>query len=164
MSYTGKQRIKGQMVFRALSFVSLGLVFTVIIIGAFLSARGEGLLCSDWPLCPTGFSLSPEGEYFTEYIHRIIASITAVSVYVTACYSIKRFVKARRPATVVAVAVSIQIAIGMLVVLSELQPIIVAIHTGVGVLSLAFALLTFILSYPVFTGHPVSNKASSGVD
>ena len=164
MSYASKQRIMGQRVFRSISFVSLGLIFTVIIIGAFLSARGQGLSCSAWPLCPNGFSLSLDGEYFTEYIHRIIAAITAVSVYVTACYAIKRFIKARITATATAVAVSVQIAIGMLVVFSELQPIIVAIHTGIGVLSLALALLTFILSYPVFTGHPVSNKTSSERD
>jgi heme A synthase len=161
MGFTGKQRIEGQRVFRVLSFVSLGLIFTVIIIGAFLSARGQGLTCSDWPLCPTGFSLSPEGEYFIEYVHRIIALITAVSVSITTCYAIKRFIKAKRAATATAIAVSFQIAIGMLVVFSELQPIIVAIHTGVGVLSLAVALLTFILSYPVFTGYHISNKASS---
>jgi hypothetical protein len=52
----------------------------------------------------------------------------------------------------------------MLVVLSDLQPIAVAIHTGVGVLSLAFALLSFIMSYPVLTGHPVSKKASSEIN
>lgn len=164
MGFTGQQEIKGQKTFRFLSFVSLGLVFTVIIIGAFLSAQGQGKSCSDWPLCPTGFSLSPEGEYFIEYIHRIIALITAVSVYVTACYAIKRFAKVRRAATVTAVAVSFQIVIGMFVVFSELQPIIVALHTGVGVLSLALALLAFILSYPVFTGHPVSKKTSSEVN
>ena len=112
--------------FRLTSFVSLGLVFTVIIIGAFLSARGQELSCSDWPLCPTGFSLSPGGKYFVEYVHRIIALIAAVSVYITAIYSIKRFVKARKAATAAAIAVSIQIVIGMLVVLSELQPIIVS--------------------------------------
>ena len=86
-------------IFRLASFVSLGLVFTVIIIGAFLSARGQELSCSDWPLCPTGFSLSPGGKYFVEYVHRIIALIAAVSVYITAIYSIKRFVKARKAAT-----------------------------------------------------------------
>jgi heme A synthase len=164
MDFTSKQRVQVLGIFRLASFVSLGLVFTVIIIGAFISARGQELSCSDWPLCPTGFSLSPGGKYFVEYVHRIIALIAAVSVYITAIYSIKRFVKARKAATAAAVAVSIQIVIGMLVVLSELQPIIVAIHTAVGVLSLALALLTFILSYPVFSGHPVSNRASSKVN
>jgi heme A synthase len=157
MNFTGRQKVEVQGVFRLLSFVSLGLIFAVIIVGAFVSAHGQGLSCSDWPLCPTGFSLSPGGEHFIEYVHRIIALIGAISVYVTSIYAIKRFVKARTAATITSIAVSFQIAIGMLVVLSELQPVIVAVHTGVGVLTLALALLTFILSYPVITGHPDSN-------
>lgn len=157
MNFTGRQKVEVQGVFRLLSFVSLGLIFAVIIVGAFVSAHGQGLSCSDWPLCPTGFSLSPGGEHFIEYVHRIIALIGAISVYVTTIYAIKRFVKARTAATFTSIAVSFQIAIGMLVVLSELQPLIVAVHTGVGVLTLALALITFILSYPVITGHPDSN-------
>ncbi|MFZ1876563.1 MAG: COX15/CtaA family protein [Nitrososphaeraceae archaeon] len=157
MNFTGRQKVEVQGVFRLLSFVSLGLIFAVIIVGAFVSARGQGLSCSDWPLCPTGFSLSPGGEHFIEYVHRIIALIGAISVYVTTICAIKRFVKARTAATFTSIAVSFQIAIGMLVVLSELQPLIVAVHTGVGVLTLALALITFILSYPVITGHPDSN-------
>jgi len=157
MNFTGRQKVEVQGVFRLLSFVSLGMIFAVIIVGAFVSARGQGLSCSGWPLCPTGFSLSPGGEHFIEYVHRIIALIGAISVYVTTIYAIKRFVKARTAATITSIAVSFQIAIGMLVVLSELQPLVVAVHTGVGVLTLALALLTFILSYPVITGHPDSN-------
>jgi heme A synthase len=164
MNFTSRQRVEIQGVFRLLSFVSLGLIFTVIIMGAFLSARGQGLSCSSWPLCPTGFSLSPAGEYFIEYVHRIIALIGAISIYVTTIYSIKRFVKASTAATITSIAVSFQIVIGMLVVLSKLQPLIVAVHTGVGVLTLALALLTFISSYPFITGHPDSNKASSEVN
>jgi heme A synthase len=156
MNFTDRQKVEVQGVFRLLSFVSLGLIFAVIIVGAFVSARGQGLSCSDWPLCPTGFSLSPGGEHFIEYVHRIIALIAAISVYVTTIYAIKRFVKARTAATITSIAVSFQIAIGMLVVLSELQPLVVAVHTGVGVLTLALALLTFILSYPVITGQPDS--------
>jgi heme A synthase len=160
MVFTGEQKIQGTIVCRVLSFLSLGLVFTVIIIGAYLSARGQGLSCSDWPLCPTGFNLSPDGEYFIEYLHRIIALIAAISVYITTGYAIKRCVKVRGAAIFSAVAVSIQMAIGMLVVFSELHPIIVAIHTGVGVLTLALALLTFILSYPVFARHPLGMASS----
>ena len=155
MNFRSRQKVEVQGVFRLLSFVSLGLIFAAIILGAFVSARGQGLSCSDWPLCPTGFNLSPGGEYL-EFVHRIIALIGAISVYVTTIYAIKRFVKARTAATITSVVISFQIVIGMLVVLSELQPLIVAVHTGVGVLTLALALLTFILSYPVITGHPDS--------
>jgi heme A synthase len=156
MSYVRKQNSEGLTTFRVLSFVSLGLVFTVIIIGAFLSARGQGLACPDWPLCPSGFNLSSEGKYFIEYVHRLIALITAISVYATTSYSVKRFVKARRSATTTAAAVSIQIVIGMLVVYSEMDPIIVAIHTAVGAIVLALSLVTFISTYHVFTGHHAS--------
>lgn len=164
MSLTDEQSIEDQRIFRFLSLISLGLVFTVIIIGAFLSARGQGLLCSDWPLCPTGFTLSPGGEYFIEYIHRVVALITAFSVYATACYSVRRFVKARRPAIATAAAVSFQIALGMIVVYSERDPIIVATHTGVGVISFALSLLSFISSYPISTGHTAPNQTTSKVD
>ena len=163
MGLTDEQGIKDQRIFRFLSLISLGLVFTVIIIGAFLSARGQGLLCSDWPLCPTGFTLSPGGEYFIEYIHRFVALITAFSVYATACYSVRRFVKARRPAIATAAAVSFQIALGMIVVYSERDPIIVATHTGVGVISLAVSLLSFISSYPISTGHAAPSQTASKV-
>jgi len=156
MNFRSRQKVEVQRVFRLLSFVSLGLIFAAIILGAFVSARGQGLSCSDWPLCPNGFNLSPGGEYFIEFVHRIIALNGAISVYVTTIYAIKRFVKARTAATITSIVVSFQIIIGMLVVLSELQPLIVAVHTGVGVLTLALALLTFILSYPVITGHPDS--------
>lgn len=156
MSYARKQNSEGRTIFRVLSFVSLGLVFTVIIIGAFLSARSQGLTCPDWPLCPSGFSVSSGGKYFIEYVHRLIALITAISVYATFCYSVKRFVKARRPATTTAAAVSSQIVIGMLVVYSEMDPIIVATHTAGGAITLALSLVTFISTYPVFTGHHAS--------
>ena len=160
MVFTGGQKIQGRGECRVISFISLCLVFTVIMIGAYLSARGQGLSCSDWPLCPTGFNLSLYGEYFVEYLHRFVALIAALSVYIAAFYTIKRRDKVMRAAISTAAAVSIQIAIGMLVVFSELDPVIVAIHTGVGVLAFALALLTFMLSFPAFTPHSVG-KASS---
>ena len=159
MAFTGEQKIQGRGVCRVISFISLCLVFTVIMIGAYLSARGQGLSCSDWPLCPTGFNQSSYGEYFVEYLHRIVALIAALSIYIAAFYTIKRRDKMRGAAISTAVAVSIQIAIGMLVVFSQLHPVIVAIHTGVGVLAFALALLTFVLSYPAFTPHSLGKSS-----
>lgn len=67
-------------------------------------------------------------------------------MYVTAAYSIRNFPAARKVAIIGSLAVSLQIFIGMLVIFSELQPMVVAIHTGVGVISLAMMLLAFIAS------------------
>jgi cytochrome c oxidase assembly protein subunit 15 len=146
-----KQKIQNRLVFRLLSFFSLCLVFTVIIVGAYVSASGQGLSCPDWPLCPNGFSFPPAAEYFTEYIHRVIAIMTAISVYCTTAYSVKVFAAARTVALLGSIAVSLQIFIGLLIIHLQLQPLVVAIHTGVGVISFAMILLAFILSYsPLF--------------
>jgi heme A synthase len=153
MDYAGGQNIQGRGIPRVISLISLGLVFTAIIIGAYLSALGQGLSCSDWPLCPTASNLSSYGEYLVEYLHRIVAITAALFIYIAAFYAIKRRDNVRGAAIATAVTVSIQIVIGMIVVFSQLHPVIVAIHTGIGVLTLAFALITFVLSYPGFTRH-----------
>ena len=153
-----KQKIQNRLVFRLLSFISLCLVFTVIIVGAYVSASGQGLSCPDWPLCPNGFSFPPAAEYFTEYVHRVIAIMTAISVYCTTAYSIRKFVAARTFALLGSIAVSLQIFIGLLVIHLQLQPFVVAIHTGVGVISFAMILLPFILSYPTLFDHIISSK------
>jgi heme A synthase len=54
-----KQKIQDRLVFRLLSFLSLSLVFTIMIVGAYFSASGQGLSCPDWPLCPNGFNFPP---------------------------------------------------------------------------------------------------------
>lgn len=141
-----KQKNHNRLVFRLLSFISLSLVFTVIIVGAYVSASGQGLSCPDWPLCPNGFNF-PATEHFTEYVHRAIAITAAVSVYCTTGYSIRKFSAARTITLIASLAVSLQIFIGLLVVHLQLQAFVVAIHTGVGVISFAMILLAFILSY-----------------
>ena len=153
-----KQKIQNRLVFRLLSFISLSLVFTVIIVGAYVSSSGQGLSCPDWPLCPNGFNFPPAAEYFTEYVHRAIAVITAITVYGTTAYSVRKFAAARMAALIGSILLSLQIFIGLLVVHSELQPFVVAIHTGVGVISFAMILLVFIFSYGALSDHIVSSK------
>lgn len=130
----------------------------VILMGAYLSALNQGLSCPEWPLCPTGLGFPPTDEYVMEYIHRFTAIVTAVAVYITTIYSLIRFISARKPAIISSIAVSLQIAIGMLVVLFKLEPVVVAIHTGVGVITLAMALLTFILTFPAISGRIASSS------
>jgi heme A synthase len=54
-----EQKIQNRSVFHSLSFISLSLVFTVMIVGAYVSASGQGMSCPDWPLCPNGFNFLP---------------------------------------------------------------------------------------------------------
>jgi heme A synthase len=151
-----KQKIQNRLVFRLLSFISLSLIFTVIIVGTYVSS--SGLSCPDWPLCPNGFNFPPAPEYFTEYLHRAIAVITAISVYCTTAYSVRKFAAGRMAVLIGCITVSLQIFIGLLVVYSELQPLVVAIHTGLGVISFAMILLAFILSYRALSDHLIASK------
>lgn len=128
-----------------LAFVSLGLVYSAMLVGVFLSSgplTERGLVCTEWPLCPNGFGL-PEDHYLIEYVHRVIAVITAAVVYATAAVVPSKATRAKKASLIAAALVSAQITLGLLTVLTTLHPIVVASHLSTGVTLFAFGLLTF---------------------
>lgn len=128
-----------------LGFVSMGFVYSTMLIGVFLSTgpiAEQGLVCTEWPLCPNGFG-PPEDRYMMEYVHRVVAVITAVVVYATAIAVPAKVRRAKKVAIIAAGLVSLQIVIGLLTVLTMLEPIVVASHLSTGVTLFAFGLLTF---------------------
>ena len=129
-----------------LSFVSVGLIYVVMLIGVYIVASHQGLSCKSWPLCPNGFSLPPE-KYFFEHFHRMLAIITAAIVVVTAIYAIKNVRPARNLSVLSAIIIIIQISIGMFVVSSKLEPLLVASHLSIGVLLFGTTLTTFLITY-----------------
>lgn len=129
-----------------LAFASIGMVYTVMLMGVFLSSgpiTEKGLVCTDWPLCPNGFG-TPEDRYLFEYVHRLFAALTATVVYATAAIVPIRARRAKMAALVAAGLVSIQLLIGYLTVASHLHPLVVATHLSTGITVFAFALLTFL--------------------
>ena len=128
-----------------LSFVSIALVFSTMIVGRYLSSTidEQGLACPNWPLCPNEFGL-PDDGYLTEYVHRVLAIITTGIVYATAIAIPSNFKKAKFAAITGAVVVSVQILIGYLTVTTGLYPLIVATHLSTGVTVIAFSLITFL--------------------
>lgn len=130
-----------------LSFLSLSLLFSVMLLGVYISSSHQGLSCPDWPLCPNGFNLPPP-EYFFEHVHRTLVIVTGILIFVTTLYSIKRNVKnVKKPAIIACILVIIQILMGMLVVNSKLHAILVAIHLSTGILLFSALLMTFLFSY-----------------
>jgi heme A synthase len=128
-----------------LAFVSIGLVYSTMLIGVFLSSgplKERGLVCTEWPLCPNGFGL-PEDHYLMEYVHRVVAAITVAVVYATAIVVPAGARRAKRAAVIAAAIVSVQIVLGWLTVLTTLDPLTVATHLSTGVTLFAFGLLTF---------------------
>ena len=129
------------------SFASLALLYSVMLLGIYVTASHQGLSCPNWPLCPNGFGI-PSHKYFFEHIHRTTAIITAVVISVTAVYAIKKkATSVRKTAIAASITVAVQILLGMLIVTSKLEPLLVAIHLSTGVLVFAMTLMTFISSY-----------------
>jgi cytochrome c oxidase assembly protein subunit 15 len=130
----------------ALAFTSIGMVYTVMLMGVFLSSgpiTEKGLVCTDWPLCPNGFGM-PEERYMFEYVHRLFAALTTTVVYATAAIVPARVKRAKMASLVAAGLVSIQLLIGYMTVATHLHPLVVATHLSTGITVFAFALLTFL--------------------
>jgi cytochrome c oxidase assembly protein subunit 15 len=130
----------------SLSFASLALIYGVMLLGIYITASHQGLSCPNWPLCPNGFDIPPP-KYFFEHIHRVIAVVTAGMILVTAVYATKKAKSVRKTAIVGSIIVSVQILLGMWVVNSKLEALLVATHLSTGVLLFAMTLMTFLSSY-----------------
>ncbi len=129
-----------------LSFCALAMLYSVMLVGVYISSSNQGLSCPDWPLCPNGFGLPSETHFFEHY-HRVMVVITAGLIFATAIYSFKRFKPAQKTAIIATIIISVQIILGMLVVNTRLEPIIVATHLSTGILLFAVTLMIFLSSY-----------------
>ena len=132
-----------------LSFSALAMLYSVMLVGVYISSSNQGLSCTEWPLCPNGFGL-PSEKYFFEHYHRVMVVITAALIFATAAYSFKKFKPARKTAIIAAIVVSVQIIFGMLVVSTSLEPFLVATHLSTGILLFAMTLMTFLASYKLW--------------
>ena len=129
-----------------LSFSALVMLYSVMLVGVYISSSNQGLSCPEWPLCPNGFGL-PAEKHFFEHYHRVMVVITASLIFATAAYSFKKFKPARKTAIIAAIIISVQIIFGMFVVTTRLEPVLVATHLSTGILLFAMTLMTFLASY-----------------
>jgi cytochrome c oxidase assembly protein subunit 15 len=139
-----KRELPRKMVW--LSFISLSLTYSIMLIGVYITSSHQGLSCPDWPLCPNGFDF-PSSKYFFEHFHRMLVLITSGFIIATAIYSVKKARSVRKTAVIAALIVLVQILMGMIVVNSELHAVLVAGHLATGMVLFAMLLLTFIYSY-----------------
>jgi heme A synthase len=140
--------------FGYLLFSTLCLVYATMIIGVYLSSTHQSLGCPEWPLCPNGFLRAPEQNYLVEYLHRLLVGFTAGTIYASAIFANTRINKLQRLTTIAAIVVSIQIAIGALVVTNRLDLALVTIHLPTGVALFGITLIMFLQ----FVKHPLRMK------
>jgi len=126
-----------------LPFISLSLIYATMLIGVYISSTNRGVTCPDWPLCPNGFTFPPE-KFFYEHFHRLVAIVAAIFTGISLIFIRKSFWKLNKLVVIIVTSLIIaQIIMGIFVVTSKLNPIIVAIHlsTAVTIFSLVFVLL-----------------------
>src|SRR2546422_10197799 len=150
------------MYFKYIALSSLVVLYSLMFIGGYLQASGQGLSCPDWPLCPSG--ILPSEEYLTEWIHRLIAASTGVLIVATAIASWKvqgshTKIKIRLTGTLAGVFAVSQIALGAIVIDTKLHAVIVAIHNGVGILLFAMTLLTVIFAFRLSRSATIETSA-----
>ncbi|HET8848138.1 MAG TPA: COX15/CtaA family protein [Nitrososphaeraceae archaeon] len=126
-----------------LPFVSLGLIYATMLIGVYISSLNRGVTCTDWPLCPNGFAFPPE-KFFYEHFHRLVAIIAAIFTGISLIFIRKSLWKLNKLIVIIVTSlIIVQIVMGIFVVSSKLNPVIVAVHlsTAVTIFSLIFVLL-----------------------
>ena len=148
------------MYFKYLALSSLVILYSLMFIGGYLQASGQGLSCPGWPLCPSG--ILPSAEYLTEWIHRLIAATTGILIIATAIGSWKvagSDTKIRITGTLAGVLVVAQITLGAIVIDTKLHAVIVAIHNGAGILLFAMTLLTILFAFRLARSTTIQTKA-----
>jgi cytochrome c oxidase assembly protein subunit 15 len=128
----------------ALLGTTVVIVFSLLVVGAYVTAAGYGGLCGlntpeDWPLCNGQLFPPPSLGPVIEYTHRILASLSGLFLILTALvfWRTKNAPPAARKLIYLAlVSVLVEIVIGGAVVNTNLSPAVVTLHQ-------AFALLVF---------------------
>jgi heme A synthase len=147
------------MHFKYLALTSLVILYSLMFIGGYLQASGQGLSCPKWPLCPSG--ILPSNEYLTEWIHRFIAATTGVLIVTTAIGSWKvkgSEKKIRITGTLAGILAVSQIALGAIVIDTQLHAVIVAIHNGAGILLFAMTLVTTLFAFRLARSTTIQTK------
>jgi heme a synthase len=126
----------------ALLVVTVGLLFSLLAVGAYVTTAGYGGLCGlntpeDWPLCNGNLLPPPDIGSIVEYTHRILASLSGLFLILTTVAFWRSRDPDRAPRLLVLLAlVSIlaEIVVGGVVVNSGLSPLIVTIHQALAML------------------------------
>ncbi len=125
-------------------------LYSLMVIGGYISAAGLGLTCPEWPLCPSG--ILPTEEYLIEWTHRLIAATTGALVVATMVASLinkNADLKIKVTSSLATVFVITQITLGALVIDLKLHAVLVAIHLGIGILLFAMVLLTTLFAFRI---------------
>lgn len=125
-----------------------------MISGRSITASRQELSCTEWPLCPNGFTI-PTPKFLYENIHRLLAILSAIAIAVTTIMLVMNRSKYVRIAYIALISILLEIFIGMFVVLTNLESLVIAIHLSNGVILFALTIL-LLVSYREMTRNYAS--------
>ena len=151
--------------YRALVYVTLVLMFLVVVWGGIVRVTGSGLGCPDWPLCHGQFLPGLDPQTRIEWFHRFIAIAGGLSLAALGVLTIARYRERRRAlALVVAAGVLyvVQALLGAIVVLLELPHTWVTAHLANAEILLAvLTVLAVEVRCPLITSRAATLNSSS---
>ncbi|MBI3840670.1 MAG: COX15/CtaA family protein [Thaumarchaeota archaeon] len=125
-----------------LLILTLSSLFSLVVVGAYVAARGYGEACgsdvpADWPLCLGNLLPPPQVGPVVEYTHRLLAALSTLFLAVTA-FVFWRDQKASGPEKrMLGLAVALligQVLLGGVVVAQNLEAGLVALHQAIAIL------------------------------
>ncbi len=130
--------------FRRLSLLTAFWIWLLIVVGGVVRVTGSGLGCPDWPLCYGQVLPPPDTTALIEFSHRFVAGVGGLLILATVWLAWRRY-RAHPwiiwPTTIMIVVLPLQFVLGAIVVLTELEPLSVAVHLGTALIIFACALL-----------------------
>ncbi|MBA2568547.1 MAG: COX15/CtaA family protein [Actinobacteria bacterium] len=134
--------------FRALALGAAASLYLIIITGALVRLTASGLGCESWPGCQEGSFFPAEDHHgFIEFGNRVFGAIPitlTLLAWIASRRAAGRFVS--RIALATFLLTLVQAPIGLVVIVTDLEPIAVVVHFTLALLALAGSLVVLLES------------------
>ncbi len=136
----------------ALLLASIASLFTVIVIGAYVTVANYGDACGssvpqDWPTCLGGVFPPLQIAPVMEYLHRVFAALSTLFLLLTTVAFWRAYDTGRDVKMIVYIAfmlLIVQVLLGGVVIAQEEEAILVAAHQALAMLTFGVAIAAYV--------------------